>query len=310
MTAQLWLSADPTAASAARSWVRDELTARSRTELASAAVLGVSELVTNAVVHVRGSVVIRILDSPAVRIEVYDESPHTPQTRNKLSAGEATNPSTVGRGLQILDSVSQAWGVSSELAGKCVWFQPVADGALARTMSGPLVSTSDLANDPPASEALVEVQLLDVPVLLLLHYRTRFRDLRRELTLIALDARDNTHVADRLIDTALRLDKYRSYGEPSSRQVEDAVRQGLTRTDLTFQIPHSAIDGIRELRDRLLEAEEFCHRAELLALGAGPQELAVREWYLGEVIAQADGAAPVPWPGDFEVTDELQPAQP
>ena len=69
MTAQLWLSADPTAASAARSWVRDELTARSRTELASAAVLGVSELVTNAVVHVRGSVVIRILESPAVRID-------------------------------------------------------------------------------------------------------------------------------------------------------------------------------------------------------------------------------------------------
>lgn len=305
MTAQLSLSADATAARTARRWVHDHLVAHSRQQLSGLAVLGVSELVTNSVLYVRGPIVVRIPSEDPLRIEVYDESPHPPHTRNRLVTVDEANPSTVGRGLQILDAISHAWGVRFEQAGKCVWFQPMSDGGLSRSISGPLTAQPEIIAGPPGREPLVEVTLRKVPVTLMMRYQTRFRDLRRELTLIALDRHDDSVVTDRLVDTALQLDDFRSYGEHSTRQIEDAARRGADRVDLRLEVPRTAIQTITQLRLRLREANDFCRRAELLSLEAGAQELAMREWYLGEIVAQAAGAEPTPWQGAFVVTDEV-----
>ncbi|MGV9338086.1 ATP-binding protein [Streptomyces sp. NPDC003688] len=84
-------------------------------------VLIVSELVTNAVLHGKTSpgrqVAVTIeLDSGRIRVEVRDTGDGRPRKRSK------GNPlATSGRGLEIVDVLSEAWGVTDQVVGKTVW---------------------------------------------------------------------------------------------------------------------------------------------------------------------------------------------
>jgi anti-sigma regulatory factor (Ser/Thr protein kinase) len=120
------LTLDPVAAavSAARRYVAEALEACGRPDLEASATLGVSELVTNAVLHGRTPITVTVVAVPGgVRIEVTDRSPLPPQ-RRRLSA-----LATTGRGLRLVGSISSSWGVdhqpSDGLPGKTVWFEPV-----------------------------------------------------------------------------------------------------------------------------------------------------------------------------------------
>ncbi|GAB7190794.1 hypothetical protein NUM3379_15010 [Kineococcus sp. NUM-3379] len=107
---------------AARRYVREALRALGSDALEESAELGVSELVTNAMLHARTAfkVTVRLMPSGAVRIDVTDSSPSAVQPRRfGVSA-------TTGRGLRLVESVSADWGVSAapEGPGKTVWFEP------------------------------------------------------------------------------------------------------------------------------------------------------------------------------------------
>lgn len=85
------------------------------------ALLLVSEVATNAVLHARSPFRITIVDgSNPVRIEIFDGSPVPP----RLHAFSAT--SGTGRGLRLLDRLAHSWGVLTNGSGKTVWFE-VAD---------------------------------------------------------------------------------------------------------------------------------------------------------------------------------------
>jgi anti-sigma regulatory factor (Ser/Thr protein kinase) len=79
----------------------------------------VSELATNAISHGGGGFEVSLLRSgDQVRIEVVDSSPAVPQAQ-WVPAG-----ATSGRGLAIVDALSDAWGVTAlEGGGKAVWFE-------------------------------------------------------------------------------------------------------------------------------------------------------------------------------------------
>ena len=304
MAAQLTLQPETTAAGIARRWVKEQLTERARPDLLDSAVLGVSELVTNALLHVRGTIGIRIVQAGGhIRIEVYDDSTHPPHNRPVADVETLGNPPTIGRGLQIVDAISSAWGVDYEGDGKCVWFHPMSEGATRDSHAS--VLPMPMPDDPPElpGTETVDVELIDVPVHLLTHYRVRFRDLRRELTLIALDADETSNVGDRLDAVAKRLEAYRSVGAEAQREVEDALSAGLDRTNLHYVLPLAAVPGIVELHRLIREADAFCRERRLLTLAAGPQEREMRSWFLNELIAQASGAPPTPWPGEFVVSD-------
>ena len=120
------LSLDPMAqaVSAARRYVRTALRRMGAEELEESAELGVSELVTNAVLHGRTpmTIVIRRTASGRVRVEVSDLSAAAPrQRRFDLAA-------TTGRGLRLVQSLSHDWGVETvppeRGSGKTVWFEP------------------------------------------------------------------------------------------------------------------------------------------------------------------------------------------
>lgn len=79
----------------------------------------VSETVTNAVQHARSRLVeVRLVRRPAaVRVEVRDDDPHVP------TAAEPGSDAESGRGMGLVASLSDEWGVTPHgEGGKTVWF--------------------------------------------------------------------------------------------------------------------------------------------------------------------------------------------
>jgi len=107
---------DTASPSHARLFVVDVLTDWGRRDLIDDAVLVVSELATNAVLHGRSefSVQLRRTNSN-VRIEVVDDCANTP------TPSDAGHFATSGRGLSLVDAVSQQWGFDRIDDGKSVW---------------------------------------------------------------------------------------------------------------------------------------------------------------------------------------------
>ncbi|MFC9649867.1 MULTISPECIES: ATP-binding protein [unclassified Streptomyces] len=106
----------------ARHWLRDELQRwRLHTDLCDVAVLVLSELFTNAVLHTASALVsceVRLL-TEHVRLDVHDQGARdgAPSPRNPDSRAEN------GRGLLLVESLAEAWGVGSREGGvgRTVW---------------------------------------------------------------------------------------------------------------------------------------------------------------------------------------------
>ena len=106
----------------ARWHVRDALDSHGLGEYAADAEIITSELVTNAVQHLRGKgtetigVSLTHAGSPAVvTVVVSDPSPEGPVRR------DAPAGSDQGRGLQIVEALSAHWGWRRECSGKAVF---------------------------------------------------------------------------------------------------------------------------------------------------------------------------------------------
>ncbi len=80
-------------------------------------VLLANELVTNAILHARGDILLAVELAPGkVRIQVTDQSSQLPVHRGGVE--EATS----GRGLELVDALATAWGVEPMSDdGKQVW---------------------------------------------------------------------------------------------------------------------------------------------------------------------------------------------
>jgi anti-sigma regulatory factor (Ser/Thr protein kinase) len=76
-----------------------------------------SELVTNAVLHARTAMTLTIEETDGgIRVSVTDASPVPPALRRHSVTA------TTGRGLRLLDQLSDAWSVEDSNGGKTVWF--------------------------------------------------------------------------------------------------------------------------------------------------------------------------------------------
>ncbi|MGZ3447897.1 MAG: ATP-binding protein, partial [Myxococcaceae bacterium] len=112
------LDPHPASVREARRCVRDELLRAEREDLVDTAELVVSELVTNAVVHVGAGIELAAwVDELGLRVEVADGSPHAPQARHHaVTAG-------TGRGLRMVAQLVDRWGSTPTASGKVVWFE-------------------------------------------------------------------------------------------------------------------------------------------------------------------------------------------
>lgn len=107
---------DPRSPALARRMVRDALTDRHLAHLAENAMIVVSELATNAVRHAHSGPAVTLTSTPGgVRITVTDSSGQPPLVHRPAPADRA------GRGLHLVDQLTNRWGVLLGPAGKAVW---------------------------------------------------------------------------------------------------------------------------------------------------------------------------------------------
>ena len=110
-------------AGAARRFLRHELEQLEVGEPpAEATVLLTNELISNAVLHARTDMELRVRTwDDVIRVEVHDGNTRRP------SPAPAPADATSGRGLHLVEALADRWGIDGTPDGKVVWFElPIA----------------------------------------------------------------------------------------------------------------------------------------------------------------------------------------
>ncbi|MCC9689657.1 MULTISPECIES: SpoIIE family protein phosphatase [Streptomyces] len=116
---QLVPPGDPEALSDTRRMIRTAAAAWGARDRADEIELVADEMITNVLMHTEGSaeVTLRVLDGAErrLRVEVEDSSSALPRRR------EAGEGGVSGRGLLLVETLTDLWGVEARGGGKCVW---------------------------------------------------------------------------------------------------------------------------------------------------------------------------------------------
>ncbi len=293
----LSLGQGPRGVRSAREWVVDTFREIDRADLVECAELGVSELVTNALLHGSGHITVRVRGTREhPRVEVRDESTEAPVLPS--AAGDGSDDDlllTFGRGLSIVARSSDAWGAEIEDDGKVVWFAPSADFADGDGPEGQLSDARRLAVTPePAPADPVEIRLVNVPVAAYTSFRHQFRELRREVRLLALAHENDYPLARDLSDLFTAHGRLLTISTGSA-EILDAQSAGHATADLTVPASREAARGLAQLVEMLDLTDAFGREERMLSLARTPEQRAFQSWFLGEFVSQAAGAAPRPW---------------
>jgi phosphoserine phosphatase RsbU/P len=109
--------AEPQSARSARRFVSDVLEPVANRQVIDTATLLTSELATNSVLHAGSAIDVQVtIADEAITVVVSDNHPDGPRRVH------ADTMSTFGRGIALVERLSDGWGVSPNIAGKGVWF--------------------------------------------------------------------------------------------------------------------------------------------------------------------------------------------
>jgi len=272
-----------------------------RPELTETTELAITELVTNAVLHAKPPMTMRVagtFDHP--RFEVADGSRVVPTVNHRMTDDDELL-STFGRGLGLVAMCALSWGVDVHDDGKIVWFEP--DEQVAETPSEPVIDVP--SDDTPRSRVVVPddygtVVFDAMPVQLLADFRRHFKEVRRELRLLALAHETDYPVAKSLTQLFERVDEM-SMAMSGLDDLDAAIASGVDRADIVFRVPPGSADTMAQLLDLLELADEFCRTQRLLTLAATPQQYQLQRWYLTEFQRQGRGDPPLGWGGTYQV---------
>ncbi|MBY8875747.1 SpoIIE family protein phosphatase [Micromonospora sp. PLK6-60] len=119
-SASMEVPAEPTAPSRVRHWLTAQLTEWQVPEqVIGAAVLCTSELTTNALLHAGTAARVEIDLSPErLLVSVADSG-----TRGQVTRARTDTLSSRGRGLGLIEELSDAWGTDPTVRGSTVWFE-------------------------------------------------------------------------------------------------------------------------------------------------------------------------------------------
>ncbi len=325
---QIALVPGPRSVKDARRWVVRRCRDLGRPELAECAEVGVSELVSNALLHGSHPIQVGIAGTTAhPRVEVRDASTDAPSLRldagfavglgleEALVAGLGHGPAdpfgvpvsdeddallTFGRGLGIVARCSRAWGADIDDAGKVVWFEPaeqVDDQATEGVVTG-------LDRDVPRPRRRARTRIFvlrDVPLRLHVSFVRHYRELRREIRLLALAHGATYPLARDLSElfTALEAPSHDGLllAAPTAETAppqEDGTDLDV-EVDLAVPLTRAGAAGLRRLGELLEQADAFCREERLLSLARDREQRRFQRWLLEELAAQDAGASPSSW---------------
>lgn len=287
----------------ARRWVDEVCTEIGRPELAECARLGVSELVTNALLHGSAPIELQVRGTHEhPRFEVRDSSTEAPvlPTAAELdldgSGGHLDDVLlTFGRGLGMVARSSSCWGADLEPDGKVVWFVPATAIAEGDGAQGVITGAVDQAvparircDDP------VTVQVLGVPLRAYSSFDRHLRELRREVRLLALAHETAYPLATDLSDLFGSLESHLR-DVIGTAQLERARAEGRGELDLEVSMSRSATRDLTRFIELLDLADEFCREERLLSLARTSEQRRFQRWLLGEFVRQGEGRHPIAW---------------
>lgn len=306
------LQAQPRSAGRARRLVAEALEAARLPRLTDAATLLVSELVTNAVVHARTSIDVRVqVNGHRLLVEVADLSPQLPSPRHY------DETATTGRGLELVELLSRECGVRHTTHGKVAWFSLVDEPEAAVEPEPPAARDVAAALDvPPApgvttAADVLTVELNGLPVALYCIFQEHADALLREYLLAALyqEAAPDDGGPDRpprpaSLPAAYAPDPARAHealahlAAGCASAFELRLRAvAIAQMDARLHLPPDAVPAFAVLRAALDTASRRSAAGELLAPPAQPELVRLRDWCCDQVAGQAVGAEPVAWAG-------------
>lgn len=301
----LVLPASPPSVRLARSWVTHVLAEIGRDDLVESAALGVSELVTNALIHSQPPLSVRFrgtVDHP--RIEVVDSSPVPPQptgfSPDPVDVDEL-NVTTFGRGLDLVAMMSARWGsdLVHDGSGKSVWFEPQRDGA-GGGHSGEIFDFDPdygLEGQVDGDEVpQLGIRLLGLPPRLFGLLRTFYYETRRELRLLSLTSPESYPLAHEITAVFTQADRERQVAVGVST-LDKAIAEGVDTVDLDYLVPASAPSTMSRLRELSTEVYREFADEHLLALRPPDVIVDLQNWYFTEFERQGRGEEPLPWDG-------------
>ncbi|MPZ97090.1 MAG: hypothetical protein GEU96_19810 [Propionibacteriales bacterium] len=306
--ARVELAPEPRSAATARRWIREVLEGIGRDDLVESASAGVSELVTNGILHAHTAllIVVQAFDQRVV-VSVTDRSPLEGRARLR-PAVQQDRDSTVGRGLRIVRAYASEWGITTSAHGKAIWFVPLEASSIVAPdiTTGPelemLGEQESVA--PDEHGPVVPVVLRDAPLAVIRQFQDSWIELVRELQLIALSEPSELQaLAHEFSELAPQVRAARWITEESAAAIPAARAAGKDRVDVRLEIPTSLRDSYIRVDAILDHLDIQRHHELLLYLSGGAQAVQVRGWWFGEIIRQLDGASARPWEGAFEVDE-------
>lgn len=293
----LELADEPDAVPTARRYLRARLQGTPVEHRSRDAELILTELVTNATLHGTPPVTVGVeVRDDRVRLEVADCSPGAPV--RPLHGPDAMT----GRGLLLVESFSDSWGVDRSAGGKKVWAEvgPVApdtDGVGASAAHHVKTAVDEvldaLPDDDFPAEQRFTVELGDVPTDLLVSAKAHVDNVIREFVLVSRGAASgqtaavSQHLAEVINTVSTQFAEAR---RAIKRQAIAAVSAGRKRTELVLTLPVSASKAGCDYLDALDEVDAYARAARLLTLETPPQHRAFRHWYVNSLIEQLEAA--------------------
>jgi hypothetical protein len=286
---------DPAILASARSFAADRLRALELTAVRDDVELLLTELITNAIIHARSDVEVRLEPSGAgVRVEVIDGNPTMP------IAGTLTPAALSGRGLTLVQSISTRWGAHHNTAGgKTVWFEVVPGASPSPPVDdidALLAMWDDSTDHPSRSEtvSLVEVVIPDLPVQPLVAAKAHMEDLLREVQLVLL-GNDQRPLEipqwSTLVQIARRLRDAAAEFAEGRRQVRlqalQAAARGQELVTLRLHLPPHAVGAAARYSEAVQQAEELAAAGQLIASAEHITQYAdIRRRYLDAITEQ------------------------
>jgi anti-sigma regulatory factor (Ser/Thr protein kinase) len=277
----------------ARRWVVETCRDIGRPDLAECAELGVSELVTNALLHATAPLTVRVRGTREhPRVEVRDGSRDLPLMPGAEVRDEDDLLLTFGRGLSIVARCSTAWGVEVEDDGKIVWFVPATHSNEVMVEGVVTGAAPPPPREPSPDEMRIDIR--GVPLRAFVEFQRHYRELRREVRLLALAHEAEYPLAKDLADLFGQLETDLREGIGAD-QIDRALQSGAANADLRVAMPRATAATIGRFIEMLEMADAFCRGERLLSLARTPDQQRFQRWFLGEFVRQEKGEPPLAW---------------